>query len=312
MTLTIGFGDVEAASRRIAPYVHHTPVVRSSSLDAIFGAELFFKAENLQKIGAFKARGATNAVMSLSDEEAAAGLVTHSSGNHGQAVAFAARSRGVPAWIVMPADASSVKRDAVLGYGAEVVTSGQEDRDEVARAVRSSTGARLVHPFDDPDVIAGQGTAALELDNEVPDLDVVVTPIGGGGLLSGTAVTYSTRSPDTQIIGAEPHNVDDAYRSLTSGVRQAQAPGATSVADGLLGGIGELTFSVLSQIGVTVIRVTEDAILDAGRLFLMRTKLLIEPSAATAIAALATEPERFAGKRVGVILSGGNTDLGWF
>jgi len=310
-SLPVSFSDILAASDRIRPYVHRTPIARSRSLDRMLGAELWFKCENLQKVGAFKARGATNAVMAMDAESIRRGFIAHSSGNHGQAVAFAAALRGVPAYIVMPDGASPVKREAVIGYGAEVITCTEGHREETAAAVAERTGASLIHPFDDPVVIAGQATAALELLTDVPDLDVVLTPIGGGGLLSGTAVACATMAPSTAVVGAEPETVDDAFRSLASGIRQPRLPGTSSIADGLLTGIGALPFEILTSLGTSIVCVDETAIVEAARLFLQRTKLLIEPSAATTIAALRTQPTRFDGKRVGVIISGGNTDLAW-
>lgn len=301
--------DVEAAAERIAPFVHRTPIARSATIDAELGADVFFKCENLQKVGAFKARGATNAILSLPDDAVA--VATHSSGNHGQAVAYAAGRRGIPAWIVMPERASAIKRSAVAGYGATIVLCAEGERESTAAAVAAEHGAVIVHPFDDPHVIAGQGTAALELFTDVPDLDVVVAPIGGGGLLSGTAIVARHRSPACAVVGAEPFAVDDAYRSLATGIRQPGVPNPDTIADGLLTGIGELPFAILQDAGAEIVRVDEPAIIAAATDILMRMKLLVEPSGATPLAALRTERDRFAGKRIGVILSGGNTDLGW-
>lgn len=310
-TMPVTIDDVLAAATRIAPYVHHTPVLTSRTVDARFGAEVFFKAENFQKIGAFKARGATNAVLALDADAARHGIVTHSSGNHGQAVAYAAAVRGVPAWIVMPRNASPVKIEAVRGYGAEVVLCDHAEREEEADRVASSTGGRLVHPFDDANVVAGQGTATLELLNQVSDLDVVVAPIGGGGLLSGAAVVAEALRPSMTVIGAEPFAVDDAYRSLASGLRQPGVSDPQTVADGLLTGIGRINFEILTQAGVEIVRVTEASIIEATRFLFERMKIVVEPSSGTAVAALEAEPERFRARRIGVILSGGNTDFGW-
>lgn len=303
--------DVREAHERIRPYIHRTPVLTSRTLDEITGAFVFLKAENFQKVGAFKARGATNAVLSLDDEAAQHGIVTHSSGNHGQAVAYAAGVRGVPAWVVMPRNATPVKVDAVRGYGAEVVFCRHGEREETADRVAETTGARLIHPFDDAAVVAGQGTATLELIEEVPDLDVVVAPIGGGGLLSGAAVVVTALRPGASIVGAEPFAVDDAYRSLLTGRRQPGVADPDTVADGLLTGIGAINFDILRSAGAEIVRVSEPSILEATRFLFERMKLVVEPSAGTAIAALSTDPDRFAGKRVGVVISGGNTDFAW-
>lgn len=310
-TMPVTIDDVRTAGARIAPYVHRTPILTSRTVDARFGAEVFFKAENFQKIGAFKARGATNAVLALGADAARHGIVTHSSGNHGQAVAYAAAVRGVPAWVVMPRNASPVKIEAVRGYGAEVVLCDHAEREEEADRVASRTGATLVHPFDNANVVAGQGTATLELLDQVSDLDVVVAPIGGGGLLSGAAVVADALRPDTAVIGAEPFAVDDAYRSLESGQRQPGVSDPQTVADGLLTGIGRINFEILTRAGVEIVRVTEASIIGATRFLFERMKIVVEPSAGTAVAALEAEPGRFRGRRVGVILSGGNTDFGW-
>lgn len=309
MTLPIDYPDVEAAAVRIAPFVHRTPVFTSSTLDDELGASVFFKAENLQKVGAFKARGATNAVLQL--PEGVPGVVTHSSGNHGQAVAYAAAIRDLPAWIVMPRTAPQLKIDAVRSYGAEIVPCDHADRETTAAGVVDRTGAVLVHPFDNPEVIAGQATATLELIDQVGNLDAIVAPIGGGGLLSGAATVAAAQSPPIPVIGAEPFAVDDAFRSLRSGHRLAGVVDPVTLADGLLTGIGARPFAILTALGAEIIRVTETSILEAALFFLQRMKLVVEPSGATSLAALRTEPERFSGSRVGVIISGGNTDLSW-
>jgi len=300
------FGDVEEAAARIAPYVHQTPVFRSSTLDARAGASLFCKAENLQKVGAFKARGATNAVLSLSVEDRNGGVATHSSGNHGQAVAYAASIVDIPATVVMPDHAPSVKVDAVRGYGATVVMCPHAEREATLAEVVATSGATVVHPFDDPRVIAGQGTVALELIRQVPDMDLIITPIGGGGLLSGTTLVASEHGIRT--VGAEPAVVDDAFRSLRDGHRYG-ATGAISVGDGLLTGIGELPFAILSASGTSVVTVSEESILEAMRFVVTRTKHLIEPSSATAFAAVFGDSDFFSGKRVGVVVTGGNVEL---
>lgn len=300
------YDDVQDAAERVAPYLHRTPVVTNRHVDARAGATIFGKAENLQKVGAFKARGATNAVLSLGASAAAAGVATHSSGNHGQALAFAAGVVGVPSTVVMPDHAAQVKVDAIRDYGAEVVFCPQAEREQTLARLVAATGAIPIHPFDHPDVVAGQGTAALELLDDVGDLDAVMAPIGGGGLLSGTTLVARKRGVD--VVGAEPAVVDDAARSLRDGVRYPPT-GALSVGDGLLTGIGEIAFTVLSDAGVEVLTVSEEEILEAMRFVVTRSKLVIEPSAAVAYAAIFTSPDRFAGRRIGVIISGGNVDL---
>lgn len=300
------FADVREAADRIAPYIHRTPVFTCGRIDDRVGATVFSKAENQQKVGAFKARGALNAVLSLRDDERAAGIATHSSGNHAQAVAYAAKIVGAAATIVMPRHAPSVKVEAVRGYGATIVFCDQGHREETLAEVVGRTGATVVHPFDHPMVVAGQGTAALELLDEVPDLDVIVTPIGGGGLLGGTTLTAAESG--IPAVGAEPEVVDDAYRSLERGERQP-ATGELSVGDGLLTGIGEIAFDILRDHGTRIIRVSEDEILEATTFVITRSKQVIEPSAGTAYAALFREPSWFARKRVGVIVSGGNVEL---
>ena len=299
--------DVRTAADRIRPHVHRTPIFRSSTLDERVGAELHLKAENLQKVGAFKARGATNAIMSLDAEALRHGIATHSSGNHGQAVAYAASVVGATATIVMPDHAASVKVDAIRAYGADIIMCPQPEREARLAELVVESGATVVHPFDDPAVVAGQGTATLELVEDVPGLDVVITPIGGGGLLSGSTLVANAAGIPT--IGAEPEVVDDAHRSLRDGVRHP-ATGAYSVGDGLLTGIGAIPYEILSEADTSIITVSESGILDAMRYVIERTKLLIEPSAATVFAAMFTEPARFAGKRVGVVISGGNVELG--
>lgn len=300
------FADVMAASARIAPYIHRTPVFTCSRVDDRAGAMVFSKAENLQKVGAFKARGALNAVLSLGDDQRAAGIATHSSGNHAQAVAYAASIVGADATIVMPHHAPSVKVEAVRSLGATIEFCEQTHREAALEEVVARTGATVVHPFDDPLVVAGQGTAAVELLEQVRDLDVIVTPIGGGGLLSGT--TLVAAEVGIEAIGAEPEIVDDSYRSLLTGVRQP-ATGALSVGDGLLTGIGEIAFEILMAHRTEIIRVSEDEILEATRFVVTRSKQLIEPSSGSAYAALFKESSLFTGKRVGVIVSGGNVEL---
>lgn len=300
------YDDITAARERIERFVHRTPIVTSTFIDERVGASVFGKAECFQKVGAFKARGATNAVLALAPERRARGVATHSSGNHGQALAYAAGVVGAPCTVVMPNHAPRVKVEAVVGYGAEIVFCEQSERESTLRRVVAESGAVVVHPFDDPDVVAGQGTATLELMEQVDDLDVVVTPIGGGGLLSGATVAAAHDGIDT--IGAEPEVVDDAHRSLRDGVRYP-ATGAYSIGDGLLTGIGGIAFRILSQAGTDVLTVSEGEIVEAMEFVVTRTKVVIEPSAAVAYAALFANRDRFEGRRVGVIISGGNVDL---
>jgi threonine dehydratase len=301
------YDDVVAAHGRIAHVVHRTPVITNRHVDERVGAAVFSKAENLQKVGAFKARGATNAVLSLPVDARGRGVATHSSGNHGQALAYAAGVVGTSCTVVMPDHAAQVKIDAIRAYGADVVFCPQADRASVLAQVVEASGAVVVHPFDHPDVVAGQGTAALELIEQVPNLDLLIAPIGGGGLLSGTALVGDRHG--IEVLGAEPEVVDDSARSLRDGIRYPPT-GELSVGDGLLTGIGEIPFSILSGAGIDIITVGEDAILEAMRYVVTRTKTVIEPSAATAFAALFAHPERFRDRRVGVIISGGNVDLG--
>jgi len=309
----IDLDRVRAAARLIAGHAHRTPVVTCQALDERAGRAVFLKCENLQKVGAFKFRGACNAVLSLSDADAARGVVTHSSGNHAQALALAARLRGIPSHIVMPRTAPAVKRRAVEGYGARVVEceTGIASRESTAARVAEETGATFVHPYDHPDIIAGQGTAALELLEQVPDLDVVVVPVGGGGLLSGTCIACHGLRPDIRVIAAEPTAADDAARSFAAGRRIPQTDTRT-IADGLLASLGELTWPIIRDHATAIVTVDEDEIVAAMRLVWERTKLVIEPSAAVAVAALLSSAFDVAAggaRRVGVILSGGNVDL---
>jgi threonine dehydratase/serine racemase len=303
--------DVRAAARRIAPHLHRTPVVTSRTLDRELGARVFFKCENLQKVGAFKARGALNAVLTLDAEAAARGVVAHSSGNHAAALAFAAAIRGIPCTVVMPEQASPIKVAAVRGYGAEIVFCARPEREATCARLCAERGLALVHPYESPSVIAGQGTAALELLEQVPDLDAVIAPVGGGGLLAGTAIVVRGLRRAAAIYGAEPAAVDDAHRSLVSGIRQPGVADPRTIADGLLTGLGEINFDILRERGVEVITVSEAAIADAARFVLERMKLVVEPSGATVLAALRRHGRALAGRRIGAIFSGGNTDFRW-
>lgn len=306
-----GHDDVLAARTRIAPHAHRTPVLTCSTLDRISGASLFFKCENLQKVGAFKFRGACNAVFSLTDEQAVRGVATHSSGNHAAALALAGRLRGIPVTVVMPADSSRAKLVAVEGYGARIVLCepGTQARELALENVLAETGALPVHPFSDPRVIAGQGTAALELLEETPDLDVVMTPVGGGGLVSGTVLAVQGRAPRVRVIGAEPAGADDAARSLEAGhVVEIAAP--QTIADGLRSArMGEINFRIMSGGLERIVRVEEQAIVDAMRAVWQRMKLVIEPSSALPLAALLSGALELHGQRVGILLTGGNVDL---
>ncbi|MCU0234760.1 MAG: pyridoxal-phosphate dependent enzyme [Thermoanaerobaculales bacterium] len=303
-------GDVRAAAERIAPHIHRTPVATCAAIDHIAGAALHFKCEHLQKVGAFKARGATNAVFSLAEDQAAHGVCTHSSGNHAAALARAAALRGIPAHIVMPSTAPPVKRAAVAGYGAAITGCEPtlEAREATLARVQEATGAIFIHPYDDPRVIAGQGTAALELLEQAPGLEVVLVPVGGGGLASGTTIAVRAASPETEVWGAEPAGADDAFRSLRDGRRYPSVDPRT-VADGLRTALSDRTFRILSGGLAGIVTVDEPTIIRAMRLLWERAKLLVEPSAAVPLAALLAEPGRFHGRRVGIILSGGNVDL---
>jgi len=304
------FADIRDAAGRIAPYAHRTPVLTCESLDASSGAHLFFKCENFQKAGAFKIRGACNAVMSLSEEQARRGVATHSSGNHAAALALAARFRGIPAHVVMPNNAPAVKRCAVTAYGGLVTLCEPTlaSRETTAARVIQETGAVLVHPYDDPVVMAGQGTVALELLEQAPGLEAVVVPVSGGGLISGIALATAAISPETSVFGAEPAQADDAFRSLRAGHLVAPGP-ANTIADGLRAVLSERTFAVIQQHVRDIITVTETQIIEAMRLVWERMKIIVEASSAVALAAVLARPEIFRGRRVGVVLSGGNVDL---
>jgi threonine dehydratase len=309
-----------AAHARIVPRIHRTQVLTSSSLNTMTGAQLFFKCENLQKTGSFKIRGASNAILSLTDQEVARGIVTQSSGNHGAAVACAAAWRGVPAWIVMPRNAPSVKVKAIEGYGGKVVFCEPTvtARKATCDRVQAETGAHLVHPYDDDRIIAGQATAAKELLEEIGDLDAVFAPVSGGGLLSGTCLGAKGIRADVRIFGCEPERADDAYRSLTTGILQAQDSSDT-IADGLRASLAPRTFAILRRDVERILLVSEEEIISAARLVWERMKIIIEPSSAVAVAPLLRPgvvaslnlPKRpdGAAPKLGVIFSGGNVDL---
>lgn len=305
------FADIEKAHDRIRPYIHHTPVLSSKSINEIVGAELFFKCENLQKVGAFKFRGACNSVFSLTPEEAKNGVCTHSSGNHAAALALAARMRGIPAYIVMPENAPEVKKIAVAGYGAQITycTPTLEARESTLKKVAEQTGATEIHPYNYFNVICGQGTAAKELIEETGRLDILMAPVGGGGLLSGTAISAKYLLPKIQVIAAEPAGADDAYRSFYS---QTLIPSVTpkTIADGLLTSLGNLTFPIILNNVDQIVTVSEEKIVEAMRLIWERMKIIIEPSSAVPLAAILENKVDVKSKKVGIILSGGNVDLG--
>ncbi|MBI5000836.1 MAG: pyridoxal-phosphate dependent enzyme [Euryarchaeota archaeon] len=301
--------DIEAAHGRIRPHIHRTPVMTSRSIDGLLGAKLFFKCENLQRCGAFKIRGACNAVFSLSDEEIKNGVATHSSGNHAQALALAAKLRGAKAYVVMPHTSAKVKVDAVRGYGAEITFCGPigDSRRESLEKVLDRTGAAFVHPYDDPRVIAGQATAAKELLEDVKDLDMVIAPVGGGGLLSGTSLSAKYFSNGVKSWGAEPEGADDAFRSLKEGMLIPQTNPKT-IADGLLTSLSPLTFEIIRSNVAGIAIVSEGGIIEAMRHLFQRMKLVVEPSGAVPLGALIERESSFRGKRIGVVLSGGNVD----
>ena len=303
--------DIREAAERIEPYIKRTPVLTCEGLDCMVGARLFFKCENFQKVGAFKFRGATNAVFSLPEREVVRGVATHSSGNHGAALALAARNRGVKAFVVMPENSSKVKKAAVASYGAEITfcEATLEAREATLAKVIEKTGATFVHPYNDYRIIGGQGTAALELLEEVPDLEVVMAPIGGGGLMSGTALTVSELFPKAKIIGAEPEGADDAYRSIQEG-RIIPSVNPRTICDGLLSSLGDRTFPIIRKRVEQIITVSDDAIISAMRHIWERMKIVVEPSAAVPFGALLESKIDLKGKRIGIIISGGNVDLG--
>ncbi|MGX0903024.1 threonine dehydratase [Roseovarius sp. MBR-79] len=302
--------DMLAARARIAPYIHRTPVLISSFLNDLTGAELFFKCENFQKAGAFKVRGASNAVFGLSDEVAKRGVATHSSGNHALSLSYAAGRRGIPCHVVMPHTAPQAKKDAVRGYGG-IITECEPSttsREAVFAEVQARTGAEFVHPYNDPRVIAGQATCSAELIEQVEGLDAVIAPIGGGGMVSGTCLTLSNLAPGVKIYAAEPEQADDAARSFRAGhIIADDAP--VTVADGLKVPLKENTWHFVSHFVEDVLTASEEEIIDAMKLTWARMKIVIEASCAVPLATILKNPEIFAGKRVGVIITGGNVDL---
>lgn len=302
--------DIIKAHKRIQAYIHYTPVITSQTLNRMIGAELFFKCENFQKMGAFKMRGASHAILKLCSEQQQKGVVTHSSGNFAQALALAAQNLGIKAYIVMPKDTPKVKKDAVKGYGG-IITECEPTlaaRKTTAQQIQEEKGAIFVHPFNDFNVILGNATAGKELLEKHPELDVIIAPVGGGGLISGTALSALTFGDNCKVIGAEPFNVDDAFRSLESGnIEQNRT--IDTIADGLKTSLGDITFNIINNHVEKIIRVTEEEIIEAMQLIWERMKIIIEPSSAVALAAVLKSKTDFATKKVGVILSGGNVDL---
>ncbi len=308
--MTPSLTDIRAAADRIRRHIHRTPVLSCAGIDRLVGARLFFKCENFQKVGAFKIRGATNAVLSLNERAAAAGVATHSSGNHAAALALAARLRGVPAYVVMPDTAPQVKKEAVAGYGAKITFCAPtlEAREAGLARIVADTGAAFIPPYNDERIIAGQATAALELLADIPDLDLILTPVGGGGLVSGTALTVRSLSPSSRVIAAEPRGADDAYRSFRAG-HIIPSVNPQTIADGLLTSLGDKTFAIIRDCVDDVVTVEEADIIRAMRLIWERMKIIVEPSAAVPLGALLSRSVDVQGKRVAIILSGGNVDL---
>lgn len=304
------YEDMLAAHERIRPFIHRTPVLTSSYLNELTGAQLFFKCENFQKAGAFKVRGACNAVFGLSDEAAKNGVATHSSGNHALSLSYAAGRRGIPCHVVMPRTAPQAKKDAVRGYGGVITECDPSttSREETFARVQAETGAEFVHPYNDPRVIAGQGTCSKELMEQTGGLDAVIAPIGGGGMISGTCLTLSTLAPDVAIYAAEPEQADDAYRSFKAGhIIADDAP--TTIADGLKVPLKETTWHFVSSFVTDIFTASEQEIIDAMKLTWQRMKIVMEPSCAVPLATILKNPDVFRGKRVGVVITGGNVDL---
>lgn len=305
------FDDIKETHEKIKPYIRHTPVLSSEFINELAGCHVFFKCENLQKIGAFKARGGINAVLRLSKEEQQMGITTHSSGNHAQAIALAAKAVGTKAYIVMPSNAPDIKKNGVKYLGAEIIECEPtlEARESAVQKIIDEKGATFVHPFNNYDVIAGQATATVELIEQAGLLDVVMAPVGGGGLLSGTALAAHYLQPDAEVIAGEPEGAADAVLSFRSG-KIEKAPYIKTIADGLLTNLGDKTLEIIRKYVKDIIIVSDDEIVEAMRLIWEQLKIVIEPSAAVPFAALLKHKERFANKRVGIILTGGNVDLG--
>ncbi len=304
---------IEAAANRIAPYIHNTPIMTCKSINALYGLDLYFKCENFQKIGAFKIRGGMNASLQLTKEQLEKGVATHSSGNHAQALAFAAKMLGIKAYIVMPESSPQVKVNAVRGYGAEVTicTSNQAARESTLEAIVERTGATFIHPYDNDEVITGQATCVKEIIDAIPDVDIVVTPVGGGGLLSGTCLGAHYFKPGLKVYAGEPEGAADAVLSIQSG-KVEKAPFVNTIADGLMTTLSERTLEIIKTHVADIILVSEDEIKAALRLVYERMKIIIEPSCAVPLAAVLKNTDLFKGKKVGIILTGGNVDLSKF
>ncbi len=302
--------DIENAFNLIENHINHTPIFTSRSVNSILGCSAYLKCENFQRVGAFKFRGATHAILRLNPAEAKHGVITHSSGNHAAALALAASQRGIPAYIVMPENAPEIKKKAVAGYGGIITfcPPTQNDREQTMLRIKEQTGATFIHPYDNFNVICGQGTASLELMQHEPNLDIVIAPVGGGGLLSGTASYVKGRYPKVKVLGAEPKNADDAYRSLRDHTIYPSVKPQT-IADGLLTSLSPLTYSIINRHCDGILTVSEQAIIDAMRMVWERMKIIIEPSSAVPVAAIMENAKLFHNKRVGIIISGGNVDL---
>lgn len=294
----------------IIKQIRRTPILTSSTLNSIFGCELYFKCENFQKVGAFKFRGASNAVLSLSDKELQAGVATHSSGNHAAAIALAAKMKNTPSYIVMPKTAPQIKKNAVRGYGAKIIFCEPtlQAREEALNKVVGETGAIFIHPYDNYSIIAGQATCAKEIYDELTNLDFIITPVGGGGLLSGTCLSTKYFSPNTKVIGAEPKEADDAFRSIRDG-KIYPSVNPKTICDGLLTYLSEKTFSIIKNNVNEILTAEENSIINAMRMIWERMKIIIEPSSAVTLAVIMENKEKFFGKKVALILSGGNVDL---
>jgi threonine dehydratase len=305
------FKDIQDAHERIRPFIHRTPVLTNSSLNEHSGAVIYFKCENFQKAGAFKIRGATNTVLQLSEEELSSGVVTASSGNHGAALSMAVSNRGGKTTVVMPNNTPKIKVNNVERNGGEIIwcEPNQESREQVLKEVLDETGSVLVHPYNDERIIAGQGTAAKELLEDIPELDCIVSPVSGGGLLSGTSISAKSMNPGIQVFGAEPKEADDAYRSLETGEIQSNET-TNTICDGLRAQIGTITFPIIQENVDGIITVSEEEIIESMKMIWERMKIIVEPSSSITLAAVMKDKERFAGQRVGLILSGGNVDLG--
>lgn len=302
--------DIQEAHHRIQSFIHRTPLMSSEAINKIAGAEIFFKCENFQKVGAFKARGAANAVSKLGEEEKLNGVATHSSGNHAAALARAATVAGIPSYIVMPSNAPEIKKKAVKGYGGEIIECepNLQARETTLNEVVAKTGATFIHPYDNIDVVEGQATCALEMWDEGIAFDTIMAPVGGGGLLGGTALTTHYLSPNTKVIAGEPVGADDAFRSFQA-KKLIPMQGPNTIADGLLTSLGKINFEIIMQHVDDILTVNDEEIIDAMRLIYERMKIVIEPSCAVPLAALLKNKERFQNQKIGIILSGGNVDL---